>query len=164
MAVNPARWCAGHFNFRELFFNPRSIPGGKLNAPEHAPVEGELFFHFAIDNDIAKNRNIAQAGFGSMIYGEAFGPLEGAINHRHVQLKTRAFRKVIAGKELRNSAVQILTRRIGGLHTIHLYGAKMSKLLGNATEEPGSDLAAGLGCGVKRAQVAGKSRRGQSAS
>ena len=90
-----------------------------------------------IGDELRQKRDIAQAGLGAAIDREAFRPLEGAVDKRQVHLEREAAVEGIAGDQLGDRAVQVLTGGVGHFVSVHLNGAEVSELFRDRPIEAG---------------------------
>ena len=125
----------------------------------HGPGESELLRCLAVREKVGHERNIANTRFPAPFNSPGIvRALKRPINDRHIHLHTETIGKVVAGEDLRDSAVQMLVQIIRPFMAVLLQRAIVGKLFGHAQREALFDFTACLHRGINGTQITGHCR------
>src|SRR5437773_10085203 len=154
MPVNAALRCTGNLDFVQFLFEPIRTAGRKLDSAKNTPGKSKTLRVPPVNLKMAHERDVANTRLGSAIDFKTFGPLERAVNDRHVQLQADAIVEVVADECLRDRTVEVLADFVVYSMAIDLQRPEVSELFGHTEEQTFANVAARLVRRIDRAQIA----------
>src|ERR1700675_2216510 len=150
MSMNSARWRTRDIDLMKFFLDATAVASWQFEPSEEDGRQSKIGLVLNRDrvltgyvelapragrvmeqNGFQKERDVAKSGLCSTINREAFRSFKFAVNERNVDLKSETVVDRVAGNDLCDRTVFVLTGRIRPFASVDLEGAEISELLGD---------------------------------